>query len=127
MRTLVFGLVFGTLLGACASSPAAPKEAAPPQESAASGHVDGRAAHTLVASGARLVDVRSPEEYAAGHIERAENVPVDTVDAADLGPKDGPLVLYCGSGARAARAASTLRSKGYTRVYELGAMSSWEH
>ena len=71
-----------------------------------------------MAEGARLVDVRSPEEYAAKHIEGAENAPVETVDSA--------IVLYCASGRRSARAAAALRARGYTRVYDLGAMSSWE-
>lgn len=68
---------------------------------------------------------RSPEEFSVGHIEGAVNVPVDTIDAADLGPKENGVVVYCASGRRAARVASTLRAKGYTHVYELGAMSNW--
>lgn len=129
----IFGcLLLGALLAACASSPpppaaaTAPNEATPAQSSPPAGHVDAKTAHALVGSGARLIDVRSPEEFAGGHIEGAESVPVATVDAAELGPKDSPLVLYCASGARAARAATVLRAKGYTRVYELGAMSSWK-
>jgi len=97
--------------------------AAPP--SAAVEHVDGAAAKKLVQGGARLVDVRTPEEYAAGHIEGAVNVPVDTVETRDLGAKDQPIVLYCGSGKRSARAAAALRAKGFARLYDLGPMSAW--
>ncbi len=89
-------------------------------------HVDGKTAKKLVAGGAQLVDVRSADEYAAAHIAGAENAPVDAIDGRDLGPKDRALVLYCGSGKRAARAASSLRARGYTRVYELGGMSDWD-
>jgi len=105
-----------------ALTPAA-ASAAPP--SAAVAHVDGAAAKKLVQGGARLVDVRTPEEYAAGHIEGAVNVPVDTVETSDLGAKDQPIVLYCASGKRSARAAATLRAKGFARLYDLGAMSAW--
>lgn len=89
--------------------------------------VTGADAKKLIADGARLVDVRSPEEFADKHIPGAENVPVDAiVGGRDIGDSDKPLVVYCGSGKRAARAAESLRSRGYTRVYELGAMSNWD-
>lgn len=119
-------------LTACASSPpAAP--AAPPAPSASAKpaeasepFVDVPTAKKLVADGAKLVDVRSPEEYATKHIEGAENVPVDTIADKDLGPKDAPIVLYCGSGKRAARATEALRAKGYTNVHNLGGMKRWD-
>ncbi len=105
------------------TAPSAASSASTP--SAAVEHVDGAAAKKLVQGGARLVDVRTPEEYAAGHIEGAVNAPVDTVETSDLGAKDQPIVLYCGSGKRSARAAATLRAKGFARLYDLGAMSAW--
>jgi rhodanese-related sulfurtransferase len=84
-------------------------------------------ARALVASGARLVDVRTPGEYQSAHIEGALNVPLDQLSArmAELGPKDGAIVVYCQSGGRSGSAASMLRSAGFTRVSDLGAMSRW--
>lgn len=82
-------------------------------------------ARQLVADGALLVDVRTPGEFAAGHVEGARNVPVDQIAAADVGPKDGAVVVYCRSGGRSAAARATLEKRGYTRVYDLGAMSNW--
>jgi phage shock protein E len=84
-------------------------------------------AHRLVERGALLVDVRSPDEFAAGHLPNAVNVPVGELDArlGELGPKDRPLVLYCRSGNRSARAAGTLTRAGFTGVHNLGAMSRW--
>ena len=87
--------------------------------------VDGPTAKALVAKGAVLVDVRSKEEFDAGHVDGAINVPVDTVASHDFGKKDAPLVVYCGSGARSARAATALVGQGYTAVHDLGAMSNW--
>lgn len=75
--------------------------------------------------GATLVDVRTPDEYAAKHIDGAVNVPVDDVATHDFGGKDKPIVLYCMHGQRSSRAAEALRSSGYTHVYLLGAMSAW--
>ena len=84
-------------------------------------------AKRLVAEGARLVDVRSSAEFASGHIDGAVNIPVDQLPGrvAEVGPKEGPVVVYCRSGARSARAASILKAAGYTRVSDLGAMSRW--
>jgi len=110
---------------ACGSSPAA----APGTAAAASGpveHVDGSKAKKLVAGGAKLLDVRGADEYGPKHVEGAENAPVETIDEADVGPKDGTYVLYCSSGARAERAATSLKKKGYTKIYVLGAMSNWD-
>jgi rhodanese-related sulfurtransferase len=123
----------GSLVLACGAAPpsdtpAVAPSAAPAPAAPADAHVDGTKAKALVAAGARLVDVRTPTEFGQKHIDGAVNLPVDTIGdhEADLGAKDTSLVLYCGSGARAARAATTLRAKGYTKVYELGAMSNWD-
>lgn len=84
-------------------------------------------ARALVANGARLVDVRTPEEFAAGHLEGAINIPVGEVPArlAEFGPKGEPIVVYCRSGARSSRAQKALKEAGYTQVHNLGAMSRW--
>jgi rhodanese-related sulfurtransferase len=88
-------------------------------------HISGSKAKDYVKNGAKLLDVRGADEYGAGHIEGAENSPVETISEADFGNKDTPIVLYCENGNRAKRAAATLRGKGYTHVYELGPMSNW--
>lgn len=84
-------------------------------------------AHRLVAGGARLVDVRSPGEFAGGHIDGAINVPVGEIEKrlGEIGPTDRPVVLYCAHGIRAARAARLLAHAGYTSVHNLGAMHNW--
>ena len=65
--------------------------------------------------GARVVDVRTPEEYAAGHLPNAENIPLDALAGAAF-PAGETLFVYCHSGARSARAAAFLKSKGYNAV-----------
>jgi phage shock protein E len=114
---------------ACANAPAASTAATPhaATDVAPPPTVTGPEARAMVAAGATLVDVRDPDEFAAGHIEGAVNIPVDTVAANPdaVGAKDQPLVLYCRIGRRARRAADTLRAAGFTRVQELGAMSNW--
>ena len=84
-------------------------------------------ARQLVAGGAQLIDVRSRDEFAAGHIADAINVPVEELDRrlAELGPRERPVVLYCRSGRRSAQAARTLADAGFTAVHDIGAMSNW--
>ena len=55
------------------------------------------------------------------------NVPVQELDRrlAEVGPRDGELVLYCRSGHRSARATEILRRHGFTKVHNLGPMTAW--
>jgi rhodanese-related sulfurtransferase len=71
-------------------------------------------------SGALVVDVRTPAEYAAGHVPGAVNLPVEEVARwADTLPKDKPVYLYCRSGNRSRQAAEYLKKKGYTNLYHV--------
>lgn len=74
----------------------------------------------LISEGALLIDVRSAEEFAAGHVNGAMNVPhSDTAGlAAAIGAdKDRSVVVYCGSGRRAGKAKEALEALGYTAVF----------
>lgn len=91
------------------------------------GDTAGGEARKLVESGARLVDVRTREEFAAGHLTGAVNIPVQELAErlGELEPRDRPIVLYCRSGNRSGHAARLLKNAGYARVHDLGAMSRW--
>lgn len=82
-------------------------------------------ARRLVELGALLVDVRTPEEFSAGHIDGAVNIPLQALDRrmGELGPKDRSIVVYCRSGNRSSRARRMLESAGFSAVHDLGAMS----
>lgn len=73
-----------------------------------------------------LLDVRTPEEFASGHIRGAVNIPVDALERR-LGevPDDQPIVVYCRSGNRSAQASQILAQAGYTRIYDLGGINTW--
>jgi rhodanese-related sulfurtransferase len=88
--------------------------------------IDGGEAKRLVAEGALLLDVRTPAEYAAGHVDGAVNIPVQVLGQrlGDVGAKDRPVVVYCQSGGRSARAAAELRQAGYT-AHDLGGIGNW--
>ncbi|MDE5888568.1 MAG: rhodanese-like domain-containing protein, partial [Bacilli bacterium] len=72
-----------------------------------------------------LIDVRTKEEYEEGHLEDSINIPVDSISsiqAYDSINFDTPIIVYCRSGNRSARALEELKKIGYTNVYDLGAM-----
>jgi rhodanese-related sulfurtransferase len=77
-----------------------------------------------------VVDVRSPEEFAAGHVPGAINVPLDHLTGGEAQLKEWkqrPVVLYCRSGRRSALAAGTLEKAGFAKLEHLsGDMQGWE-
>jgi phage shock protein E len=89
--------------------------------------IQGADARKLVAAGARLLDVRSPGEFAGGHLPGAINIPVQELERrlAEAGPSDGELIVYCRSGHRSSRATQLLRQHGFSKVHNLGPMTAW--
>ncbi|MEL4282493.1 MULTISPECIES: rhodanese-like domain-containing protein [Shewanella] len=76
-----------------------------------------------IAAGAMVLDVRTPEEFAEGHLANAVNIPFEQVAAefAKRGiAKDAPVVLYCRSGRRSSIATEALVAAGYTQTYNGG-------
>lgn len=78
-----------------------------------------------------LVDVRSADEFAAGHVPGAVNIPLDQVgsriDEVRALQKKGEVVLYCRSGRRTAQAVQTLEDAGVSGLRHLtGDMQGWE-
>lgn len=76
-----------------------------------------------------VIDVRSPGEFAEGHVPGAVNVPFTSVLSGSDGvhvPKSRAVVVYCGHGPRAWLAGQALRWRGYERVtYLRGHMAAW--
>lgn len=79
----------------------------------------------------RILDVRTAEEYKEGHLEGAVLVPVQEKAFVEEVKKsikpDEPVLVYCRSGGRSAKAVAMLREAGYTKLQELkGGMIAWE-
>jgi phage shock protein E len=76
-------------------------------------------------AGAKIVDVRTTEEFEEEHFPNALNIPVAQIQQrlTEFGEKNIPLVLYCASGARSAYAAKILRSAGYVDVINAGGLN----
>ncbi|MBC9795564.1 rhodanese-like domain-containing protein [Sinomicrobium weinanense] len=81
-------------------------------------------------TGKFLVDVRTPEEFAEGHIKGALNLNYDDPDFAaqwkDI-DRETPVYLYCGSGKRSTKAAGVLDSLGFEKIFNLkGGYRAWK-
>lgn len=76
----------------------------------------------------RLIDVRTPGEYRAGHAPHAESTPLQELPGrlADLDlPKDARVYVICQSGGRSMRACQMLRAEGYNAVNVAGGTGAW--
>jgi rhodanese-related sulfurtransferase len=77
----------------------------------------------------QLVDVRTPQEVAQGHLANAININIADADfQAEMGKldKSKPIAVYCGVGGRSGRAAKILTEMGFKKVYDLqGGITAW--
>jgi rhodanese-related sulfurtransferase len=89
--------------------------------------VDVERAQELLKDGAVLVDVRTGQEYRAGHAPAARHIPLDTLGTRQRElSKDRQIVTVCRSGARSARAAKQLADAGFRVASLRGGMTAWQ-
>lgn len=78
-----------------------------------------------------LIDVRTPGEFSAGHIEGAINLDFNGGEfeaSLDTLNKQTPVYVYCQSGGRSGKAKNMMNEKGFTEVYNLiGGYGSWPY
>ncbi len=81
---------------------------------------------TQLAPGTTVYDVRTPEEFAAGHAEGAINFPVETILAGTYPDmdKDTPIAVYCHSGNRSGQATAALTAAGFINITDIGAYAN---
>ena len=89
-----------------------------------------QATHLINREDALVVDVREANEFAAGHILGAKNLPLAKLDAsgAELAKKkERPVIVYCDGSERSAKALAALKRHGFTRVANLsGGLAAWQ-
>ena len=76
-----------------------------------------------------ILDVRRPDEFAAGHIPGAINVPnesIGTAEIPELPNKDQLIMVYCRSGRRSKEESEKLVKLGYTNIVEFGGILDWK-
>lgn len=75
-----------------------------------------------------ILDVRTAQEFASGHIPGAALLPNETIGTEDiplLPDKDQLILVYCRSGNRSKQAAEKLAQLGYTNIVKFGGINSW--
>lgn len=77
--------------------------------------------------GAIILDVRTPTEYAQGHIPEAVNLPLDSIDQAErfVPAKNALVYVYCQSGMRSSKACAYMKAAGFSNVVNTGGMRSY--
>lgn len=125
------GMALVMLLAAC-SSPAG-NESGPASEAMGGVYekiTPEQAKEKMDKGGVTILDVRTAEEYAEGHIEGALNLPNEEIgekEPEQLEDKDAEILIYCRSGNRSRQAAEKLIAMGYTRVYDFGGINDWPY
>ncbi|AXT53209.1 rhodanese-like domain-containing protein [Aquimarina sp. BL5] len=79
----------------------------------------------------QLVDVRTPQEYAEGHIEGAINIDFSDENFETLiseVDKSKPVAVYCGRGGRSGKCSAYMQKAGFTKIYDLdGGITEWKY
>jgi rhodanese-related sulfurtransferase len=73
----------------------------------------------------QLIDVRSPSEFAAGHVPKAINIPLEEVESRVADLDEGPVALLCQSGNRAGMACDRLQGRHPNLLIVEGGTSAW--
>lgn len=117
------------------------RESYPPQATAISSRLIKETSSTIIApinlgpnlqmhlgDAAVLIDVRTPQEFAEGHLAGALNIPLNDIQkviASQVPDKNKTILLYCRSGNRSATAANQLKKLQYAVVFDLGGVNSF--
>jgi len=94
-----------------------------------SSQISPEAAQAYLKNGALVIDVRTPEEFSAGHLPNAKNIPLQQIESGaplPLKDKKQVLLLHCQGGMRSGRATTLLSGMGYVNVFDLGSYSRAE-
>lgn len=80
----------------------------------------------LIGSGALILDVRTKEEYANGHVKGSVNVPLNNLQSylKNIKSRDQAIITCCASGMRSASAKDILEGEGFTNVHNAGGWTS---
>ena len=127
---IALGIAFALTGTACSSTPSAPQAAAVAPAFQGQHVSAAEWAAAAAEPGVRIIDVRTPEEYAAGHIAGAVNANVESPDFQGLISALDPAkdyAVYCHSGNRSRVALETMKGLGYEHTLGLdGGIAAWE-
>lgn len=138
---IVLLLLVAMFVASCAPQPAvSPSEPLVPEESGLEDtteqqveyiRITAAEAKEMIDSGdVAILDVRTVEEFEAGHIEDALLIPdfeIENLAEEILTDKDAVILVYCRTGRRSEIASRKLIDLGYTRVYDFGGIVDWPY
>jgi rhodanese-related sulfurtransferase len=129
MKTLFVFLISVLILAGCQSAPTKKTDSPVVVTTMGVSEISPEAALPAVeAAYSQFVDVRTPEEFAAGHAYRARNIPLDTLMTnLEMIEKNEPVYLICQSGKRSMKAAQMLNEAGYQQTISIkGGTDAWK-
>ncbi len=119
-------------LGGCAASTESASTASDTQTQSSAYHkIDAEQAKQMIDAGnVTVVDVRRADEYAAGHIAGAINIPNEDIGSdhpAELSDTSADIIVYCRTGVRSKQASDKLVAMGYANIYDMGGITDWPY
>ncbi|WP_240008497.1 rhodanese-like domain-containing protein [Pseudaquidulcibacter saccharophilus] len=121
--------IAAALIGAPLLSSCAPQEMVQAQSIKT---IDAASANTLIANNAKvtIIDVRTPEEFAGGHVPNAVNIDFKSPEFAQnlkRLPKEKPYIVYCRTGHRSGLSMDAFKQLGFKDVYNVaGGITAWQ-
>jgi len=128
MRNLVLLQMAVLLFTACQSTPPRKTDASITVKLGVSEMTPQEARPAVEAAYAQFIDVRTPEEYKAGHAAHARNIPLDTLpQSLDKLERNEPVYLICQTGVRSMKAAQMLNEAGFPQTVSIiGGTTAWQ-
>jgi rhodanese-related sulfurtransferase len=128
MRNFVLLLIAAVLFTACQSTPPRKTDASIAVKQGISEMTPQEARPAVEAAYAQFIDVRTPEEYKAGHAAHARNIPLDTLPQnLDKLERNEPVYLICQTGVRSMKAAQMLNEAGFPQTVSIvGGTTAWQ-
>lgn len=129
VAVIALALMGAVALSACSGAPAESGGASTNESTGVYTKITADEAKTMMDSGSpTIVDVRTAQEYAEGHLPGAINLPVENIGAdkpAELTDTNAELIVYCRTGVRSKQASDKLIELGYQHVNDMGGIVDW--
>ena len=129
MRSFLIAMMAAVIFAGCQSAPTRTSDTPPVVTTMGVSEASPAEARPAVAAAySQLIDVRPPEEYAAGHAYRARNIPLDKLmDNLGMIEKNEPVYLICNTGRQSMIAAKMLNEAGYPQTISIaGGTTAWK-
>jgi rhodanese-related sulfurtransferase len=129
MKTTLLALSAALIIGGCATAPTKTTDSPDIVDKKGISEISPAEARPAIeAAYSQFIDVRTPEEYADGHVYRTRNIPLDTLaENLDKIEKQEPVYIICRTDNRSRQAAKILVDAGFTRaIVVTGGTEAWK-